>query len=75
MKVAIKKWTENSKANVKYQESKRLHEENDKIKEQANSDYINKDKKGKEMDVDVMVEAKAKELDNRKHKAKINVGE
>ena len=39
-----------------------LHEENDKLKPQAHSDYINELPNLYGNDVDVMVEAKAKEL-------------
>ena len=47
---------------VHYSESKRLHEGNDKIKVQAHSDYINELPNSYGNDIDVMVEAKAKEL-------------
>ena len=47
---------------VHYSESKRLHEGNDKIKVQAHSDYINELPNLYGNDIDVMVEAKAKEL-------------
>ena len=42
LKLAISTWPKNIKPIVHYSESKRLHEENVKIKEQAHSDYINK---------------------------------
>jgi UV DNA damage endonuclease len=47
---------------VHYSESKALHENNDKLKPQAHSDYINQLPNLYGMDVDVMVEAKMKEL-------------
>ena len=47
---------------VHYSESKSLHENNDKIKPQAHSDYINQIPNTYGVKVDVMLEAKAKEL-------------
>lgn len=47
---------------VHYSESKSLHENNDTIKPQAHSDYISETINTYGLDVDVMVEAKAKEL-------------
>jgi len=47
---------------VHYSESKSLHESNDKIKPQAHSDYISEYIDTYGIDVDVMIEAKAKEL-------------
>jgi UV DNA damage endonuclease len=47
---------------VHYSESKSLHESDDKIKLQAHSDYIHQLPNLYDNDVDVMVEAKAKEL-------------
>jgi UV DNA damage endonuclease len=47
---------------VHYSESKALHESNDKLKPQAHSDYINNLPNTYGFDVDVMVEAKSKEL-------------
>ena len=47
---------------VHYSESKALHEENIKIKPQAHSDYITALPDTHRMSVDIMVEAKAKEL-------------
>ena len=47
---------------VHYSESKALHEENNKLKPQAHSDYINSLPNTYRIDVDIMVEAKAKEL-------------
>ena len=73
LKLAITTWPKNIKPIVHYSESKRLHEENDKIKEQAHSDYINELPNLYNMDVDVMVEAKAKELAILPHMAKFNV--
>jgi UV DNA damage endonuclease len=75
LKLAISTWPKNIKPIVHYSESKRLHEENVKIKEQAHSDYINKLPKLYGTDVDVMVEAKAKELAILPHMGKFNVCE
>jgi UV DNA damage endonuclease len=47
---------------VHYSESKALHEENSKLKPQAHSDYITALPNTYRIDVDIMVEAKAKEL-------------
>jgi UV DNA damage endonuclease len=47
---------------VHYSESKALHEENIKLKPQAHSDYIKSLPNTYGLDVDIMVEAKAKEL-------------
>ena len=62
LELAISTWPEGIKPIVHYSESKRLHEENDKLKPQAHSDYINELPNLYGNDVDVMVEAKAKEL-------------
>jgi len=75
LKLAISTWPEDIKPIVHYSESKALHEENDKLKPQAHSDYINKLPKLYGTDVDVMVEAKAKELAIIPHMAKFNVCE
>ena len=55
-------WPKDITPMVHYSESKRLHEGNDKLKEQAHSDYINDLPNLYGNNVDVMVEAKAKEL-------------
>ena len=47
---------------VHYSESKSLHENNDSIKPQAHSDYISEYINTYCLDVDIMIEAKAKEL-------------
>jgi UV DNA damage endonuclease len=75
LKLAATTWPIGIKPIVHYSESKRLHEENTKIKEQAHSDYINKLPKLYGMDVDVMVEAKAKELAIIPHMGKYNACE
>ena len=62
LKLAITTWPKGITPIVHYSESKALHEENDKLKPQAHSDYINSVPNTYGMDVDIMVEAKAKEL-------------
>ena len=62
LELAISTWPKDIKPIVHYSESKALHEENDKLKPQAHSDYINELPNLYGNDVDVMVEAKAKEL-------------
>lgn len=62
LKLAYTTWPEGIKPSVHYSESKALHENNSKIKMQAHSDYINKLPDTYGLDVDIMVEAKMKEL-------------
>ncbi len=62
LKLAISTWPKNIKPIVHYSESKSLHESNPHVKPQAHSDYINSLPELYGCDVDVMVEAKAKEL-------------
>ena len=62
LELAISTWPNDIKPIVHYSESKALHEENSKLKPQAHSDYINELPNLYGNDVDVMVEAKAKEL-------------
>ena len=62
LELAISTWPEAVKPIVHYSESKQLHEGNKSIKEQAHSDYINELPDLYNNNVDVMVEAKAKEL-------------
>jgi len=61
LELALSTWGD-VKPLVHYSESKALHENDDSIKEQAHSDYINKLPNLYDNDVDVMVESKAKEL-------------
>jgi len=72
LKLAISTWPKNIKPIVHYSESKALHEENDKLKPQAHSDYINHLPNLYGTGVDVMVEAKAKELAILPHMGKFN---
>ena len=62
LELAISTWPKGIKPIVHYSESKALHEENSKLKPQAHSDYIKSLPNLYGNDVDVMVEAKAKEL-------------
>jgi len=62
LKLAATTWPEGITPVVHYSESKALHENNKKEKPQAHSLYINSLPNTYELDVDVMVEAKAKEL-------------
>ena len=62
LELALSTWPDGIKPIVHYSESKMLHEENESLKPQAHSDYINELPNLYGNDVDVMVEAKAKEL-------------
>lgn len=61
LRLAVSTWGD-IKPVVHYSESKSLHEENDKIKPQAHSDYISEYINTYGLDVDIMIEAKKKEL-------------
>ena len=62
LQLASTTWPKDIKPIVHYSESKALHENNIKEKLQAHSLYINAIPNTYELDVDIMVEAKAKEL-------------
>jgi UV DNA damage endonuclease len=62
LELAVTTWPEGITPIVHYSESKALHENNAKEKPQAHSDYINSLPDTYGLDVDIMVEAKAKEL-------------
>jgi len=62
LELAITSWPKGITPEVHYSESKALHEENSKLKPQAHSDYIKELPNLYGNVVDVMVEAKAKEL-------------
>ena len=62
LKLAATTWPKDITPVVHYSESKALHENDSKQKPQAHSDYINALPNTYELDVDIMVEAKAKEL-------------
>jgi UV DNA damage endonuclease len=62
LKLAVTTWPAGIVPVVHYSESKSLHENDTKIKPQAHSDYIDRIPNTYGIDVDIMVEAKAKEL-------------
>jgi UV DNA damage endonuclease len=62
LKLAATTWPKGIKQEVHYSESKALHENNQKEKPQAHSLYINALPNTYGLDLDVMVEAKGKEL-------------
>ena len=62
LKLAATTWPKGITPVVHYSESKALHENNPKEKPQAHSLYIKSLPNTYELDVDIMVEAKAKEL-------------
>jgi UV DNA damage endonuclease len=62
LKLAASTWPDGITPVVHYSESKALHENNTKLKPQAHSDYIKSLPNTYKMPVDIMVEAKAKEL-------------
>ena len=62
LELAISTWPDNITPAVHYSESKALHENNTKLKPQAHSDYINAIPNTYDMGVDIMVEAKQKDL-------------
>lgn len=62
LRLAVSTWSNGITPIVHYSESKALHENNTKLKPQAHSDYINSLPDTYGLDVDIMVEAKMKEL-------------
>lgn len=62
LELAIATWPEDITPVVHYSESKAIHESNSKIRMQAHSDYISGPICTHGFDVDIMIEAKAKEL-------------
>ena len=73
MKLAASTWPKGIRPVVHYSESKALHENNNKIKLQAHSDYVNDIINTYDNDVDVMIEAKAKELALLEYRKKYNI--
>jgi len=61
LELALSTWPKSIKPVVHYSESKSEHENNDSIKKQAHSDYINRLPSDFGYEFDIMVEAKAKE--------------
>ncbi len=71
LEMAIKTWPDGITPVVHYSESKAIHENNSSIKEQAHSDMINELPNLYGNKVDVMIEAKSKELNILKFKKPI----
>lgn len=62
LRLAMSTWPEGIRPVVHYSESKSLHESNSSINPRAHSDYIDNFIDTYDLDIDIMVEAKAKEL-------------
>ena len=62
LKLAATTWPKGITQAVHYSESKRLHENNDKENARAHSDYITKLPETYGLDIDIMTEAKCKDL-------------
>lgn len=73
MALAGSTWPKGIRPVVHYSESKALHENNNKIKLQAHSDFISDYIQTYDNDVDVMIEAKAKELALLEYRKKYNI--
>jgi UV DNA damage endonuclease len=73
LKLAATTWPDGIRQEVHYSESKALHENNLKEKPQAHSLYINELPNTYGLDIDVMVECKAKELAILKIRNKYNL--
>jgi len=73
LKLAASTWSQGIKPVVHYSESKALHESDSKIKPQAHSDYVNGLPNLYEVDVDIMIEAKQKELTLLRIREQINM--
>jgi UV DNA damage endonuclease len=61
LQLAVSTWKE-CKPVVHYSESKAIHESNDKLNPRAHSDYVTNFIDTHGFDIDIMIEAKAKEL-------------
>jgi UV DNA damage endonuclease len=73
LQLASTTWPKDIKPIVHYSESKALHENNTKEKPQAHSLYINAIPNTYELDVDIMLECKAKELALLQIRKKYNI--
>ena len=73
LRLAASTWPEGIKPVVHYSESKALHESNSKIKVQAHSDYITSLPDTYGIDLDIMIEAKSKELTLLKAREEANL--
>lgn len=73
LRIAVATWPNGIRPVVHYSESKALHESNSKIKPQAHSDYVNSVPELYGMDVDIMIEAKQKELTLLRIREQINM--
>lgn len=62
LKLAISTWPSDITPIVHYSESKAIHESNESIKKQAHSDYIHQLPNTYGLEVDIMIECKAKDL-------------
>jgi UV DNA damage endonuclease len=62
LELAISTWPKGIRPVVHYSESKSLHESNDKLNPRAHSDYVTNFIDTHGFDIDIMIEAKAKEL-------------
>ncbi len=62
LELAISTWPENITPATHYSESRSLEQKNDKIKPQAHSDYVYDKINTYGNDIDIMIEAKHKEL-------------
>lgn len=62
LKLATSTWPEGITPTVHYSESKSLHENNDKLNPRAHSNFVVNAINTYDLDVDIMIEAKAKEL-------------
>lgn len=73
LKLAASTWPKGIKPVVHYSESKALHESDSKIKPQAHSDYVNALPNLYDVDVEIMIEAKQKELTLLRIREQINM--
>jgi len=72
LKLAVSTWPEGIVPTVHYSESKRLHENDMKVRAQAHSDFINGPINSYGLRLDVMLETKQKDLALLKFRKKLN---